>query len=159
MSAARRSHDLQGVISVIFRRIPTDVPQPAVERFARKLQDEVAKRRAFDCLITGDAELRRLNLKFRGKDKATDVLSFPSGTGLPACSSLGSIAISLQRARAQARAFGHSTEDEIRILMLHGVLHLTGLDHETDAGRMARSEKRWRARLGLPTSLIERVPA
>jgi probable rRNA maturation factor len=156
-NAAHRSHDRKGVVSVIFRRIPADVPQRAVERFACKLQNQVAKGRPFECLIAGDAELRRLNRKFRAKDQATDVLSFPSGTGLPARSSLGSIAISLQRARAQARALGHSTEDEIRILMLHGILHLTGLDHETDAGRMARAEKRWRARLGLPASLIERA--
>jgi probable rRNA maturation factor len=147
------------LVSVIFRRAPAGVPQRAVERFARELQTQVAKGRAFDCLITGDAELRRLNLKFRSQDRATDVLSFPGGDGLPASSSLGSIAISLQRARAQARAFGHSIEDEIRILMLHGVLHLTGLDHESDAGRMARAEKRWRARLGLPVGLIERVSA
>jgi probable rRNA maturation factor len=159
MPAARNSRDREGAISVIFRRIPADVRQRAVERFACQLQNQVAQGRAFDCLITGDAELRRLNLKFRAKDQATDVLSFPSGTGLPAGSPLGSIAISLQRARVQARAFGHSTEDEIHILMLHGVLHLTGLDHEADAGRMARAEKRWRVRLGLPASLIERVRA
>jgi probable rRNA maturation factor len=151
------SRDREG--AVIFRRVPAGFRPHAVEHFARKLQNQVAKGRAFDCLITGDAELRRLNLKFRAKDQPADVLSFPSGIGLPACSSLGSLAISLQRARAQARAFGHSTEDEIRILMLHGVLHLTGLDHETDAGRMARAEKLWRARLGLPTSLIERTRA
>jgi probable rRNA maturation factor len=144
---------------VIFRRLPADVRPRAVQLFARKLQAEIARGRAFDCLITGDAELRRLNLKFRAKDQTTDVLSFPDETGSPACPSLGSLAISLQRARSQARAFTHSTEDEIRILMLHGVLHLTGLDHETDAGRMARAEKRWRARLSLPTSLIERVHA
>jgi probable rRNA maturation factor len=70
---------------------------------------------------------------------------------------LGDIAISLPRARAQARQFGHSTESEIRILMLHGVLHLVGMDHAADAGRMARAEKRWRLRLGLPDGLIERV--
>ena len=70
---------------------------------------------------------------------------------------LGDIAISLPRARAQAREFRHSTEREIQILMLHGLLHLLGLDHETDRGRMARVEKRWRARLGLPNGLIERV--
>jgi probable rRNA maturation factor len=153
------------VVSVIFRRLPTKVRQRAMDRFARNLQNQVAQGRPFECLISGDAELRRLNRKFRAKDQATDVLSFPSRTGLPACSSpsetacssLGSIAISLQRARAQARAHGHSTEDEIRILMLHGVLHLTGLDHETDSGRMARAEKRWRTRLGLPASLIERA--
>jgi probable rRNA maturation factor len=154
--AAHQSHYRKGVVSVIFRRVAADAPRRAVERFARRLQNEVAKGRGFDCLITGDTELRRLNLKFRGKDEATDVLSFP--VALPAAH-LGDLAISLQRARAQASTFGHSTEDEIRILMLHGVLHLTGLDHETDAGRMARAEKRWRARLGLPKSLIERVHA
>jgi probable rRNA maturation factor len=163
MSASHPSHDGVGMVSVLFRRAPADVSQRAVERFARELQDQVAQGRPFECLIAGDAELRRLNRQFRAKDQATDVLSFPSSTSLPACSSpngtasLGSIAISLQRARVQARAFGHSTTDEIRILMLHGVLHLTGLDHETDAGRMARAEKRWRARLGLPASLIERA--
>lgn len=145
--------------SVIFRRVSREIRPRSLERFARKLQNAVAKGRPFDCLITGDAELRRLNLKFRAKDQPTDVLSFPSGTDLLAGPSLGSLAISLARARAQARAFGHSTEDEIRILMLHGILHLTGLDHETDTGRMARAEKLWRARLGLPTSLLERVQA
>jgi probable rRNA maturation factor len=70
---------------------------------------------------------------------------------------LGDIAISFPRARAQARAFGHSAGQEIQILMLHGLLHLLGMDHTADGGRMARAEKRWRARLGLPTGLIERV--
>jgi probable rRNA maturation factor len=153
--------------TVTFRRVPADVRRVATERFARKLQAEATKGRPFDCLITGDAELRRLNREFRGKDYATDVLSFPvtkkkaggptSGVGTPARPTLGDIAISLARARAQARQFGHSTESEIRILMLHGVLHLLEMDHETDSGRMARAEKRWRARLGLPDGLIERV--
>ena len=58
---------------------------------------------------------------------------------------------------AQARAFGHNTGQEVQILMLHGLLHLLGMDHTADGGRMARVEKRWRARLGLPTGLIERV--
>ena len=61
------------------------------------------------------------------------------------------------RARAQARRYGHGVEDEIRVLMLHGVLHLVGMDHEADGGRMLRAEKRWRKRLGLPDGLIERV--
>jgi len=142
--------------TVTFRRVPTDLSRSTIERFARKLQIEVAKGRLFDCLVTGDAELRRLNRDFRGQDHATDVLSFPSGTGLPACL-LGDIAISLPRARAQAREFRHTTEREIQILMLHGLLHLLGMDHETDRGQMARVEKRWRARLGLPNGLIERV--
>ena len=129
-----------------------------IERFARTLQKEVAKDRPFDTLITGDAELRRLNRDFRGKDYATDVLSFPvRAATVSERSFLGDIAISLGRARAQAREFGHSIEQEVQILMLHGVLHLLGHDHETDSGAMARAEKRWRAKLGLPTGLIERV--
>jgi len=139
--------------SVTFRRIPTGVRPRAIQLFARKLEREVTKGRPFDTLITGDADLRRLNREFRGRDYATDVLSFPAS--LPP--SLGDLAISAARARAQAHEFGHSTEDEIRILMLHGLLHLTGMDHEIDIGAMARAEKRWRARLGLPTGLIERV--
>jgi probable rRNA maturation factor len=133
--------------------LSADIRPRALLRFARKLQDEVARGRSFDCLITGDSELRKLNRQFRRKDYATDVLSFPSG--LPA--TLGDIAISAGRARAQARRFGHSTETEIRVLMLHGVLHLMGFDHETDGGRMARAETRWRTVLRLPTGLIERV--
>src|SRR5579864_9115979 len=119
--------------TVMFRRAAADVRQRVIAAFARKLEREVAKGRAFDCLITGDAELRRLNREFRGKDYPTDVLSFPAT--LPG--SLGDLAISIARARAQARDFGHRTEDEIRILMLHGLLHLLGYDHETDGGRMA----------------------
>ncbi len=153
--------------SVTFRRVPADLRPRAVQCFARKLQREVAKGRPFDVLITGDAELRRLNRDYLGKDYPTDVLSFPVEKGdsgisraVPknaSASFLGDLAISAARARAQSRRFGHSTEDEIRVLMLHGLLHLTGMDHEADSGAMARAESRWRARLGLPNGLIERV--
>ena len=141
--------------TVTFRRVAADLRPRALANFARKLQKEVAKGRTFDCLITGDAELRRLNREWRGKDYATDVLSFPSGMG----EGLGDLAISMARARVQAREFGHSAEDEVRILMLHGVLHLLGMDHEVDRGQMARAELRWRKSLGLPNGLIERVQA
>jgi probable rRNA maturation factor len=143
--------------TVTFRRIPQSLQRRPIERFARTLQTGVAKGRAFDCLVTGDSELRRLNREYRGKDAPTDVLSFPASPGKSG--RLGDIAISAARARAQAREFGHTTEQEIQILMLHGVLHLLGLDHETDDGRMARAERRWRASLGLPNGLIERVQA
>ncbi len=140
--------------SVTFLRVPATVRRAAIERFARRLEDEVTQGAAFDVLITGDTELRRLNQKFRNKDYATDVLSFPPAS--PGAR-LGDLAISLARARAQAREFGHPIEREIQILMLHGVLHLMGHDHEIDGGEMARLEKRWRAKLGLPCGLIERV--
>jgi probable rRNA maturation factor len=81
------------------------------------------------------------------------VLSFPAP---PSPDYLGEIAISWERAAEQAARYGHSAEQEIAILMLHGVLHLAGYDHETDRGRMARAESAWRRRLGLPDGLIER---
>jgi probable rRNA maturation factor len=146
--------------TVTFRRVPATLPRRTIENFACRLQTEVAKGRPFECLITGDAELRKLNREFRGKDYTTDVLSFPipgARSPAPGPRLAGSIAISLGRARAQARQFGHAVEDEIRILMLHGVLHLLGHNHESDNGRMARAEQRWRARLDLPAGLIERA--
>jgi probable rRNA maturation factor len=129
--------------------------------FWRKLADALAPGQAVTCLVTTDEVLRDLNTRFRGKPEATDVLSFPSGD---AGQGLGEIAISLDRAAAQASALGHATlghttEDELHILMLHGLLHLTGMDHETDAGEMASVEARWRRKLGLPLGLIERVHA
>jgi len=146
--------------TVTFRRVPPDLRRESIEGFARKLQIQVAGNRPFDCLVAGDGELRRLNREFRGQDRATDVLSFPSGAGRSGRSTpLGDLAISFQRARAQAVDFGHTIEQEIHILMLHGLLHLLGMDHETDGGRMARAEKRWRTLLGLPNGLIERVRA
>ena len=115
-----------------------------------------------------------MNAQFLGINYATDVLSFPNAwaayraadslssgssrpNGRPVAPSLGDIAISIQRARAQAREWHHPVEDEIRVLMLHGVLHLLGMDHESDSGRMKRAEIRWRRELGLPVGLIERT--
>ncbi len=124
--------------------------------FAGTLQRRLTGGRTFTCLLTGDAELRLLNRRFRRIDKATDVLSFPNGA--PA-GELGDIAVSVDRARAQARQFGHRVGDELCILILHGVIHLLGMDHETDAGQMSRTELAWRKKLGLPAGLIERVSA
>ena len=139
---------------VSFRRAPAGLARRPVREFARTLLGAVAGEREFHCLITDDRELRRLNRQFLGADRATDVLSFPAPEG---DRSLGEIAISAERAAAQAREFGHARLDEIRILMLHGVLHLLGMDHETDAGEMARAEARWREKLDLPTGLIARA--
>lgn len=140
---------------VVFERAPARLSRRRVRAFARTLRDEVAKGHEFCCLITGDAELRRLNREFRAEDRVTDVLSFPALPGSrPA---LGDIAISVERAAGQARAFGHALDEEVGILMLHGLLHLLGMDHESDRGRMRRAERRWRTRLGLPAGLIERV--
>lgn len=124
--------------------------------FFGDLCKRVSKGGAVACLLAGDDILQRLNAQFRGRDYPTDVLSFPSGGegGL-----LGDLAISVERAAAQAAALGHTRMDEIRVLMLHGVLHLTGLDHERDGGEMARAEQIWRAEFGLPLTLTERSGA
>ena len=88
-----------------------------------------------------DALLRDLNRRFRGKDRPTDVLSFPADAALPAGGYLGDIAISCDAARRQARRRGHSAAQETRILLLHGLLHLLGYDHVTDDGQMEMLEK------------------
>ena len=100
-----------------------------------------------------DARMRRINKQFRGKDYATDVLSFPAV--LPG--SLGEMAIATGVLRRQAREAGHSEAVEARVLALHGLLHLLGYDHETDHGEMRRAEERLRKRAGLPAGLIRRV--
>src|SRR5262249_2009842 len=138
---------------VSFRRIATAVRRTPLKEFAGTLRDAVTGGRDFHCLITDDRELRRLNREFLGHDYATDVLSFPLDGG----AMLRALALSAGRAAEQARQLGHSQLDEIRILMLHGVLHLLGMDHETDHGAMARAETRWRKKLNLPAGLIARA--
>lgn len=125
-----------------------------MDSFSEALRRRVLRGREFHCLITGDKELQELNQRFRRKNYPTDVLSFPGPDGRG-----GELAISLARARAQAGKFGHGVEDELCILMLHGALHLAGLDHEADDGAMARAEARWRKKFGLPLGLIARVAA
>lgn len=139
--------------TVLFRRAGTGLGRQQLREFAADLCERVASHRGFVCLLTDDRELQRLNRMFLAQDFPTDVLSFPSGADNP----LGEIAISVERARQQAAEHGHSPDKEIRILMLHGVLHLLGMDHEQDGGRMARAEKRWRRALSLPDGLIERT--
>jgi len=142
-----------------FFRFPRNVDRQPVEHFVTELRRRVTRGRAFACLLTTDAELQRLNRTFRRKNYPTDVLSFPAVATGQTDGYLGDLAISWQRAREQAREFGHETGTEIKVLMLHGVLHLLGHDHETDNGQMSRAETRWRRAFGLPAGLIERVSA
>ena len=131
-------------------------PSPGVSRFLRAAQREVGVTGEVNVRIASDNEMRRLNRDFRGKDKPTDVLSFPAsqnGKRMPA----GDIAISADIARANAKALGHSFDEELKILLLHGLLHLAGHDHESDNGEMSRLEQSLRAKLKLPTGLIERT--
>ena len=103
--------------------------------------------------LVSDARMRALNRQFRGKDKVTDVLSFPAETR----GFLGDIVIASGVAKKQAKAAGHSLNIEIRVLALHGLLHLLGYDHDGDDGKMARVEARLRMKAGLPEGLIERA--
>ena len=111
--------------------------------------------------IVSDRRMRALNRQFRGKDKATDVLSFPSdpSTALRAGQRrfMGDIVIAAGIAKQQAKAAGHSVQTEIRVLALHGLLHLLGYDHDADDGKMARVEARLRKQAGLKEGLIERA--
>jgi probable rRNA maturation factor len=108
-------------------------------------------------LLTGDTEMRSLNLQFRKKDKPTDVLSFPSESGrIRNGVFAGEIAISAGIASKNANRLGHPAAVEVKILALHGILHLAGFDHESDNGEMARKEAALRRKLGLPSSLTER---
>jgi probable rRNA maturation factor len=127
-------------------------------RFLAQAQAAVRLRGQVSVLLTTDEAIRKLNRQFRGKNKATDVLSFPAkGPGSQQIA--GDLAISVTTALGQAREQGHSLSTEIKVLMLHGLLHLAGYDHEADNGKMARRELLLRARLGLPQGLIERAGA
>jgi probable rRNA maturation factor len=117
-----------------------------------------------DIALISDPHMRRLNRTYRAVDRATDVLSFPfddEGDGVsagPGPRPLGDIAIALGVATRQAAGQGHGLRTELRVLALHGLLHLLGYDHEHDQGEMRRVEERLRRRAGLPSGLITRVP-
>jgi probable rRNA maturation factor len=106
--------------------------------------------------LVSDAKIRALNRQYRRKDIATDVLSFPADASSP---ELGDIVIATGVAKRQATEAGHSYQSELRVLALHGLLHLLGYDHHAkdDRGRMARVEARLRRRGGLRLGLIERA--
>ncbi len=137
---------------VILRHPIAGVSQAALERFAARARRAAGLRGEVNVLVTGDGEVRRLNRQFRHQDKPTDVLSFP---GLDR-ELAGDIAISAATASRNAKRLGHTTAEELKVLLLHGLLHLAGYDHERDRGEMARKEQRLRRDLGLPVSLIER---
>jgi probable rRNA maturation factor len=132
------------------------IKEDSLLRFTRKAQKTVGLKGEVSVLLTSSREMRQLNRSFRGKDKPTDVISFPA---IEAVSRqlAGDLAISVDIAAANAVQFGHSTQEEIFVLILHGLLHLAGYDHETDDGEMARRERQLRVRLGLPSNLIDRT--
>jgi probable rRNA maturation factor len=124
-------------------------------RYLREAKAAVGLKGEVSVLLTTDTGIRGLNRRFRKKNKATDVLSFPVEDGSSGLA--GDLAISVETAARQAQEQGHGLSVELRVLMLHGLLHLAGYDHESDDGEMARKERRLRAKLRLPQGLIERV--
>lgn len=136
-----------------------EISKSGLSRFLHRAQAAVGIAGQVEVLLADDPTLKRLNRDFRGKNKATDVLSFPAPTEDEggAADYAGDIAISLDTAARAATRYGHSLRDEVRILLLHGLLHLNGMDHETDSGEMAALEAELRTELKLPVSLIARV--
>jgi probable rRNA maturation factor len=144
---------------ILNRQQCVPLQEPVFQRFLARVQRELKlSRREVTVCFVEDGEIARLNGKFRGKRKPTDVLSFPkdghgrNGSRLPELESanfLGEIAISPQTARRNAKRFGRTLDEELRVLVLHGVLHLAGYDHEADNGEMERIEMRLRRKLGL----------
>jgi probable rRNA maturation factor len=139
------------------------VTRPAVARFLVQAKKAIGLQGDVHVLLADDVTLKRLNKTFRGKDKPTDVLSFPAGPSTvffnePDGAELaGDLAISLETAARQAVRFGHTLAEEIRILLIHGLLHLAGFDHETDSGEMSARETDLRQQFGLPAGLIART--
>ena len=129
-------------------------------RYLSEAQAAVGLQGQVTVLLTTDATIRDLNRRFRGKDEATDVLSFPAKKPLQRQERIaGDVAISMETAQRQAAEQGHTLGVELRVLMLHGLLHVAGYNHETDAGKMHRREQQLRTKLGLPQGLIERASA
>ncbi len=122
-----------------------------LNRFLSSVKKELGLTGEFSVLLTGDEHIRAMNLQFRGLNEPTDVLSFPS-----VMEDGGDLAISLETAAVQAAAQGHNLQTEVKVLILHGLLHLAGYDHEQDRGQMRRRENLLRRQFDLPAGLVER---
>jgi probable rRNA maturation factor len=129
--------------------------QRSLAAFLREASAAIGLRGDVSVLLTGDRQIRSLNREFRKKDQATDVLSFPAAPNGHEPMA-GDLAVSVETAARQAEEHGHPLATELQILVLHGLLHLDGYDHEADEGQMARKEAALRRRFGLRAGLIER---
>lgn len=144
-----------GTRVVIFKKKLTGASSGSLSRFLKRAQRAAGLRGEVNVLVAGSGEIRGLNRRYRGKDKATDVLSFPADGGAGR-DFAGDIAISAEMVARSARRLGHTPAEELKVLLLHGILHLAGYDHERDNGTMARVEQKLRVELGLPATLIAR---
>jgi probable rRNA maturation factor len=142
---------------ILFQKRVADLTESSLNRFVANACHAAGLKGRVDVLVTSDAQMKLLNRRFRGKNRETDVLSFPSDLADRRGQFAGEIAVSAEIAARNARALGHSPAQEVKILVLHGVLHLRGYDHERDNGQMAKRERQLRVRLRLPTGLIDRT--
>jgi probable rRNA maturation factor len=154
LSSGRRSPALRVFVGDEHGR---SISAPGLARWLARVAPARA-RGTVSLAIVSDYRVRLLNRQYLGRDYATDVLSFPGGTPAPLQRSfLGDIVIARGTARRQARRAGHPDRVELRVLALHGLLHLLGYDHEHDRGEMQREERRLRRKGGLREGLIERA--
>ena len=137
------------------------LPKRELARFLADACERIGIKGEVTVLLTTDERMRALNQTFRHKNKSTDVLSFPPAEVIVAGQPVvgGDLAISAQMALEQAASYGHTLMAEMKILMLHGLLHLAGMDHEQDQGSMRRRESRLRREYGLPAGLLQRTNA
>ena len=138
-------------------KIPFD--EDSVRAFISLAWKDLASEWGFGVVISNDRTVREANRRYRDMARATDVLSFPAGDGMPYTRPggyIGDLLISAERAARQAKQYEHSVADEIKILVLHGLLHLLGFDHELDGGEMREFETVLRRKYGLAAGLIER---
>jgi probable rRNA maturation factor len=146
---------------VILQKKVAGLSEGTLERFVLRARKAVGLRGPVNLLVTSSSSVRALNRQFRSQNKATDVLSFPAHALSPRSrnrrSPVGDVAISADIALQNSIRLGHPVAKEIKILALHGILHLAGFDHERDNGQMARKEASLRRALKLPAALIERV--
>jgi probable rRNA maturation factor len=145
---------------VILEKQVVGLTEKALGRFVLRVRKAVGLKQQVNVLVTGSPAVRALNRRFRGQNQPTDVLSFSATSALESTKPkklAGELALSADIALKNSSRLGHSPAQEIKILVLHGVLHLAGFDHERDNGAMARTEAKLRLAFGLPASLIERI--
>jgi probable rRNA maturation factor len=131
-------------VTFVNRQRKRRVSRARLERLLQRAAQALRVSGEVALVLTGDRALRALNRRYRGLDRASDVLSFPGPGGEVG---LGDILVSVETAGRNARARGHSLARELDVLALHGFLHVLGYDHEADSGEMSRLERRLRRRL------------
>lgn len=135
---------------ILKTRIKKNPPsQSEIISFGKRIMKEMRMHGDICLLITTDKTIRKLNCNFAKRDKATDVLSFPNEMKKIYGNYIGDIAISLDKAKKQSIKEGHSLMHEIKILLLHGIIHLKGFDHASDNGQMDLLENKMQKKLGL----------